>query len=556
MLADALPLIAGLGMFLLGMVLLEDALAALAGLPLRRFLRDRANTPLRGLLVGTAATAVLQSSALVSLLVLAFVGAGILQLTGALGVIMGANLGTTLTSWLVAMLGFKLELAVPGMLCVGVAGVGYSLLPRGGRGREFAALLLGFGLLLYALDLMRHGLEAQVAGFDAALFSNWSFLLLAVAGMVTTAMVQSSTASMMIVLGALHGGIIDLPAAAAFVAGTGVGTTFTAVIGAVGGSADKKRVATAHLAFNLIKAALSLALLHPILQVLGWLPMLEDPLLRLAGFQTGTNLLTIALLMPFSARISAWLGRRFGNGSEHINHYLHAAGDAVPEAGLEAVRKEARRALAMAIAFNRQALHLAAGADSAWPDPEVGPVREPRRGPAWRYRRLKRLEGELVEYAARLHAHQIEPAMVHALASQLEAVRQAVTSAKMVKDIHANLVELRLSMQPLLDVRLEGFSAASAGLYQALDRLDPDQPETALVESLAALRERARGERDRFLAAMYRDAASDAVGEEALSTLLNISRGLYSSSKALLRALALHLLPPDTAGVMEDTFQN
>src|SRR5690606_14191926 len=253
MLPDVLPLIAGLGLFMLGMKLLEDALGALAGLSLRRFLRSHANTPPRGLVIGAAATAVLQSSTLVSLLVLAFVGAGIMQLAGAVGVIMGANLGTTLTTWLVASLGFKLDLAAPAMVFIGAGGVGFALLRRGGRMREAAGLLLGIGLLLHGLDLMKSGVEAWAAGFDVAPFAGWPLVLMALLGVVVTGAIQSSTAAMMIALGAVHGGLVDLPSAAAFAAGTGVGTTFTAVLGALGGSADKKRVAATHLGFNLFK---------------------------------------------------------------------------------------------------------------------------------------------------------------------------------------------------------------------------------------------------------------------------------------------------------------
>src|SRR5690606_36465647 len=114
-----------------------------------------------------------------------------------------------------------------------VGGVGWALLARGTRPREATGLLLGIGLLLYGLDLMKSGVEEWATAFDGAPFAGWPLLLVALVGMVATAVIQSSTAAMMIVLGALHGGLIDLPSAAAFAAGTGIGTTFTALLGAL-----------------------------------------------------------------------------------------------------------------------------------------------------------------------------------------------------------------------------------------------------------------------------------------------------------------------------------
>ena len=552
MLPDVLPLISGLGLFMLGMKLLEDALAALAGLSLRRFLRSHASTPPRGLVIGAAATAVLQSSTLVSLLVLAFVGAGIMQLSGAVGVIMGANLGTTLTTWLVASLGFKLDLAAPAMVFIGAGGVGFALLRRASRVRDTAGLLLGIGLLLYGLDLMKSGVDGWAEAFDVTPFAGWPLLLMALLGVAVTALIQSSTASMMIALSALHGGIVDLPSAAAFAAGTGVGTTFTAVLGALGGSADKKRVAAAHTGFNLFKAVLALVLLHPLLAVLGWFPGLEDPLLRLAAFHTTINLAGIALALPFAGRLATWLGRRFRDGSEHINHYLHAAGHEVPEAGLEAVRREVRRALGMAIAINHEALRIPAPPDGLWPDPEAGEGRNGRRDFDERYRRLKRLEGEIVEYAARLNLHEITPRVGAGLSAQLEAMRMAVSSAKALKDIRGNLVELRLALQAPVDAQLEAFEASAAALYRAIDRLDPAQPEPVLVEAVSGLRNGVREARDGALTRLYLEASRDSIGEEALSTLLNVNRAMYLSAQSLLRALGQHLLAPATAGVVED----
>lgn len=548
---ELLPLLAGLGLFMLGMKQLEEAIAALAGVSFRRFVRDHANTPLRGIAVGTAATAVLQSSSLVSLLVLAFVGAGILPLNGGIGVIMGANLGTTVTGWLVATLGFKLNLSTLALALVGAGGLGSVLLPKGGRLREIAAFVVGLGLLLYGLDLMKLGVERFAAQFDVSPFAGLSILVLALLGAGVTAVIQSSSAAMMIALSALHGGVLDLESAAAFAIGTGVGTTVTAVIGAVGGSPDKKRVAAAHVGFNVLKAALALLMLYPLLAVLARIPGLDDPLLRLVAFHSGFNVLGIVVALPFVGWAAGVLGRRFRGSASLVNAYLHGTAPEVPEAALEAVRKEVRRALGMSIGLNRYALRLHPGPRSPWPDPDESGPGAGRRTYGQRYERLKRLEGELAEYVLQLQSQELPPELARGLMAQLEAMRLAVISAKSIKDVRQNLVELRLALRDSTDQWLDRFEANARALYEALDRLQPGQSPDTVVQSLSRLRNDIRDRRDRILADLYRSAGQRQLDELELSTLFNVNRELHSSGKALLRALNAHLLEPDQGAVAE-----
>lgn len=548
---ELLPLLAGLGLFMLGMKQLEEAIAALAGVTFRRFVRDHANTPLRGIVVGTGATAVLQSSSLVSLLVLAFVGAGILPLAGAIGVILGANLGTTLTGWLVATLGFKLNLSTLALALVGVGGLGSVLLPRGGRLRETSALVVGLGLLLFGLDLMKQGVEGFAGQFDVSPFADLPLWAMALLGVAVTAVIQSSSAAMMIVLSALHGGVLGLEAAAAFAAGTGVGTTATAMIGAVGGSPDKKRVAAAHVGFNFFKGALALLLLKPLLAALALVPALADPLLRLVAFHTGFNVIGIILAWPFIGAAAAVLQRRFRGAQQQINRYLHGTGAEVPEAAVEAVEKEARRGLCMAIGLNRYALRLHPPERSPWLDVDARDPAEGRRSFGDRYERLKRLEGELAEYVLELETRELPAGLLRRLNAQLQALRDAVISAKSIKDIRANLVDLRLALRDPTDRWVERFEVQTEHFYQRLDSLQPEHSDSSTIELISRLRNEIRETRDQVLADLYRSAGQRQLDELEFSTLLNVNRELHSSAKALLRALNAHLLKPESLPAVE-----
>jgi len=545
---DLLPLLAGLGLFMLGMKQLEEAVSALAGVSFRRFVRDHANTPLRGIAVGTVSTAVLQSSSLVALLVLAFVGAGILPLTGAIGVLLGANLGTTVTGWLVATLGFKLNLSGLALGLLGAGGIGSALLPRDGRVRQAALFVVGLGLLLFGLDLMKTGVEEFARRFDVSPFVGLSTIELALLGVGVTAVIQSSSAAMMIALSALHGGVLGLEAAAAFAIGTGVGTTVTAVIGAVGGSPDKKRVALAHVGFNLMKAGLALLLMHPLLALLAQLPVLADPLLRLVAFHSSFNVIGILVALPLIGVVSRWLGRRFRGPSQLVNRYLHRTGREVPEAAVEAVDKEVQRALCMAIGLNRYALRVDPGERSPWIEADAS---EPAGNYSQRYERLKRLEGELATFVLQLQTGTLPPALGRRLAAQLDAMRLAVTSAKSIKDVHQNLLDLRMALRDSTDRWADRFEAQSQQFYQRIDALPPGLSADTLVQQLSQLRNDIRIVRDQVLADLYRAAGQRHLDELELSTLFNVNRELHSSAKALLRALNAHLLEPDTLTVVE-----
>jgi phosphate:Na+ symporter len=205
----------------------------------------------------------------------------------------------------------------------------------------------------------------------------------------------------------------------------------------------------------------------------------------------------------------------------------------------------------MAMGLNRYALRLHPPDTTPWPDPDAQDPVAGRRSYAQRYERLKRLEGELVEYVVELQSRELPSETGRTLVNQLEAMRLAVISAKSVKDVRQNLVELRLALRGAVDGWLSRFDANAERLYGALDHLDPAQSASSTIEALAQLRNDMREARDAIVADLYRAAGRHELDELELSTLFNINRELHSSAKALLRALSVHLLPPAAASVLE-----
>ena len=269
-------LLGALGMFLYGMNLMSSGLQKAAGDRLRGFLSAMTSNPLKGVLTGVGVTSVIQSSSATTVMVVSFVNAGLLTLTQAIGVIMGANIGTTITAWMVSWLGFKADisvLAIPLMLF----GFLFSNSKKDMR-KNVGELIVGFSLLFLGLSFMKESVPdlrqtPEVLEFVTA-WSSYGFgsvLLFLVFGTVLTLVLQSSSATMAITLIMLSMGWIPFDMACAMVLGENIGTTITANIAASVGNTQAKRAAMSHTIFNLFGVAWALVLYRPFLNLVGYI---------------------------------------------------------------------------------------------------------------------------------------------------------------------------------------------------------------------------------------------------------------------------------------------
>ena len=267
-------LLGALGMFLYGMNLMSSGLQKAAGERLRSFLSAMTSNPFKGVLTGLGITSVIQSSSATTVMVVSFVNAGLLTLTQAIGVIMGANIGTTVTAWMVSWLGFKADisiLAVPLMLF----GFLFSNSKKDQR-KNIGELIVGFCLLFLGLSFMKESVPdlretPQVLDFVTS-WSSLGFgsvLLFLAFGTVLTLVLQSSSATMAITLIILSMGWIPFEMAWAMVLGENIGTTITANIAASVGNTLAKRAALSHTIFNVFGVVWALILYKPLLQLVG-----------------------------------------------------------------------------------------------------------------------------------------------------------------------------------------------------------------------------------------------------------------------------------------------
>ncbi|MEQ8952802.1 MAG: Na/Pi symporter, partial [Gammaproteobacteria bacterium] len=312
----------GVGIFLLAVGMITDGLKMAAGSSLRAILGRWTRSPARGIATGFTITAIVQSSSAITVATIGFVNAGILTLNQALGIVFGANIGTTVTGWLVAIIGFEINISA---LALPLIGIGMALRLTGGNSRRGAigTALAGFGLFFIGIQVLKDAFEGIVATMDVQRFTLEGVrgLLICLAlGFIMTVLTQSSSAAIAIILTAATGGLLGIYAAGAMVIGANVGTTSTAVLSVIGATANAKRVAGAHLVFNGVTAVVALLLLPLMFYLVNGIARLLNiepvPAVSLALFHTIFNVLGVVLMLPFIGKLSAMLQKRFTTQEE------------------------------------------------------------------------------------------------------------------------------------------------------------------------------------------------------------------------------------------------
>ena len=360
----------GIGLFLLGMRLMSDGLKIAAGPALRRLLSTATGSLGRAVASGMLVTALVQSSSAVVFATIGFVNAGLLSLGQAVGVVFGANVGTTLTSWIVALVGLDIKLQAFALPAVALGMATWIM----GKGRRAALgqAVVGFGVFFLGLD----ALKAAFGGLDpswaitAAGQSGWllslMFLLL---GVVLTVLMQSSSAALAVTLTAAAQGLVPLSAAAAMVIGANVGTTSTAVLASIGATEAARRAAAAHVVFNLFAGALAYLSLSWLLQLSLWLaePLggSQQPATVLAVLHSVLNLLGLLAIWPLTPRLVRWLEGHFiaRDQSLKLAKHLDRTVLATPTLAVEAVLLELQRLASLAAGMARAVISQEPGSE-------------------------------------------------------------------------------------------------------------------------------------------------------------------------------------------------
>lgn len=464
---DFWKFLAGIGIFLWGMHQLELAIKELGGKTFRNMLQNSTNTAWKGILIGTFITAILQSSSLVTLMVLAFLGAGVLNLRNAIGVILGANLGTTVTAWIVAALGFKLSVADFAMPFLGLGSLLY--LFAGGRVtiKNIGVFSVGFGLLFLGLDFMKTSIEAVADQVDLSEFHHYGLWIYLLIGIIVTALIQSSSAMVVIILSAMSAGVIELLEGAVLIIGANIGTTITVGIGSLGGAADKKRLALAHFLFNCITGLLVFIFIRPLVTYTMLIFSIKDPLMELVLLNTILNMIGILIFYPFIGGFEKWLRKRFmADEPKGVSEFIKNVSTKVPNAALAALEKEIQLAFEKTLAF------MANIWDGGNSDNNISIWRRILLQPKdllQQYKELKVLEDELTQYHLALQEENLSPEEAQRLTSYMLALRTMVYASKDFKDVMHNIQDMKDEDDP---IALEYFEKMKTYTFDFFNKLN------------------------------------------------------------------------------------
>lgn len=269
-----LTLIGSMGLFLFGMKLMSEALQKVAGSRMRQILAAMTNNSIKGVFTGFLVTTTIQSSSATTVMIVSFVNAGLISLVASVGVIMGANIGTTVTAWLVAILGFKISLS---FLSLPLIGISFPLFfSKNSIRKSWGEFIIGFAILFIGLQFLKENVpgidNAETLSFLSSLTDMGfiSTLIFVMVGTILTVIIQSSSATMALTLVMCYNGLISFEMAAAMVLGENIGTTITANIAAYVANVSAKRAARAHLIFNVFGVVWMLLFFHPFLNGIDW----------------------------------------------------------------------------------------------------------------------------------------------------------------------------------------------------------------------------------------------------------------------------------------------
>ncbi|MDH3631563.1 MAG: Na/Pi cotransporter family protein [Gammaproteobacteria bacterium] len=461
---DFLTLLGSLGLFLYGMKVMSDALMELAGDRMRKILAGATSNRLFAVLTGFTITAVIQSSSATTLMVVGFANASLLSLTESIGVIMGANIGTTVTAWLISLLGFKVNMAAIALPLVGL-GFLFSLSKKKNL-RHWGYFIVGFAILFIGLQYLKNSVPDIKSSPEALAFLSaytskgyLSILLFLFIGTLLTVVIQSSSATMAITIIMCFEGWIPFEMAAAMVLGENIGTTITANLAAIVANYRAKRTARAHFIFNCFGVVWMLVLFLPILHGIGHVvesiegasPFAQAAAIpvALSLFHTTFNIVNTVVMVQFIPLISRIVMRMVPEDKAVMivieePHFLDKASLNYPQTGMKALLDESLR-LFEKTAFKVITHGLHVHREEFESDKKLKKIIENIHQfdldvDAIYYNKFKNIYGKIVEYANQLQGKfDLDEDKIIAIRSILRADRLMVEIVKDIKPLHTNM---------------------------------------------------------------------------------------------------------------------
>jgi phosphate:Na+ symporter len=448
---------AGVAIFLFGMLSLEEGFKTFTAGTLEKTLRASTNKIWKSVAFGVLSTTVMQSSSLVSVITISFLSAGLLELASGIGIIFGANLGTTTGAWLVAGFGLKVQLSAYAMPLL-VFGI-ILVLQKAKSLKGAGYVLAGVGFLFLGIHYMKEGFDTFGQAINLAEYSMTGYpgvLVFAGLGIIATVIMQSSHATLILILAALAAQQISYENALALAIGSNVGTTVTAILGALGANANGKRLALAHLIFNLVTGVIAISSIYQLMEAVSWISAHlgiapQNYTLQLAVFHSLFNLLGITVMLPLLSGLVKFLERTIVADEIEIERpmYLSGGSEDIRDAALEATRKETIRLYDIAagvitsglnirqdVLESEQKVKRVVKKSTDIIDGDIDLLYE---------KKLKALYGAIVEYVIRSRGGYAEGKMKEELNSIRQAGQHVIEAVKGVKHLKKNLTRFMRS---------------------------------------------------------------------------------------------------------------
>ena len=473
---------AGVAIFLVGMVFLEDGFKEFAGGVLEDVLKKTTDTLLKAIFSGFLVTSIIQSSSLVAVIAISFLSAELIGLAQAVGIIFGSNIGTTTTAWIVAAFGVKVKIAYYAMPMIVFGVVLRFFESKSARG--VGLILLGLGFVFLGIGYMKEGFDTLKEGIDLAQFAIPGLLgVLAyiAVGIAATVIIQSSSATMAIIITALASGQIVYMNALALAIGANIGTTVTAILGAMASNENGKRLALAHLIFNAVTAFLAVIFIYQLAGLVDFLAGMfgigeENYVLKLALFHTVFNLIGVLTVSPFSKQLVSFLEGRFLAKPLEKGQpkYLDASVIEMQEPALAALSKETERLYKKTIKTLTHALLL--HRHDVWSDrPIYEVVAQSQQSISvdidrYYQENIKVLYGEILRYAVMAQANMDEKAQNRVFQLRI-ACRNIVEALKHAKDLNRNIVHYQKSQNAEIRAEYDGIRERLATLLREIEKV-------------------------------------------------------------------------------------
>ena len=536
---DIWKMLAGVAIFLLGIKFLEESLQELAGRRFKLFLKKQTQNKIKAIGGGAIVTAMLQSSSIVGLMVLAFVGAGIIHMQNALAIILGANLGTTISNWIVALVGFKVNIENIALPVTGIAGLGYVIFNKTSPLYNWSRFFLGFSFLFVGLGYIKTGIEDIVQQVDLTQYENSPVIVFFLIGFIITTIIQSSSATMALTLSALHAGAINLHDSMAITLGSEVGTTIKLFIASIKGTAVKKRVSLGNFLINIITVSLVMVFLSPVNRLITEVVGIKDNLIALVFFQSLINIFSIILFYPLLNVLGRFLENRFRSADDETM-FIHKVDVKEPSTALDALEKETSHFIEVVCNY---ALNCFEISDKKQTETKLN-KKYLDNNILEKYDYIKFLYGEIHSYYIQMQKTTTNKEDAEKLDRLMSSNRNAMYAAKSFKDALPDKEQLQNSSNEIKFAFYKETRTEVEKFCKAVQELLKEDKENDVQEFTAIFKSVTSGYTT-TLQHLYKEGTAGNVNETEITTMLNFNREIFTGFKSLVFAAKDLLLDKD-----------